>query len=77
VVAAFQNPAPQTQKDADLTERENELLGLLAKGYANKQIAERMGLTLESVKTYLKRVYDKLHVHCRTEAAVHYLNKAQ
>lgn len=77
VVAAFQNPAPPTQKDITLTERENELLGLLAKGYANKQIAERMGLTLESVKTYLKRVYDKLHVHCRTEAVVHYLNKTQ
>lgn len=77
VVATFQMPVPTQKGVCSLSERENELLGLLSKGYANKQIADSMGLTVESVKTYLKRIYDKLHVHCRTEAVLHYLDTSR
>lgn len=52
-----------------LSPREAEVLALVAKGYINKEIADRMGLRLETIRSYLKSVYDKLHVRSRTEAA--------
>jgi DNA-binding NarL/FixJ family response regulator len=53
-----------------LSPREQEVLALVAKGYINKEIAEKLGVTLETVRTYLKIIYDKLHVRSRTEAAM-------
>ena len=53
-----------------LSKRETEVLDLLAEGLANKEIAERLGLTTETVRSYLKTIYDKLHVRSRTEAAM-------
>jgi len=53
-----------------LSPREEELLALVAKGYVNKEIADRLGLTLETVRSYLKIIYEKLQVRSRTEAAM-------
>jgi DNA-binding NarL/FixJ family response regulator len=53
-----------------LSPREEEVLALVAKGYVNKEIAANLGLALETVRGYLKSIYDKLHVRSRTEAAV-------
>lgn len=53
-----------------LTERELEVLGKLAQGKANKEIARELHLSQETVKTYVKRILDKLGVHTRTQAAV-------
>ena len=57
---------------AHLSKRETEVLGLLAEGLGNKQIAARLGLRTETVRAYLKTVYVKLHVHSRLEAALKY-----
>jgi DNA-binding NarL/FixJ family response regulator len=57
-----------------LSPRELELLELLAVGFSNKEIADKMQLSLETVRTYVKRIYSKMHVRNRTEAAIkHYL----
>ena len=53
-----------------LTERELDVLDRLAQGKANKEIARELHLSQETVKTYVKRILDKLGVHTRTQAAV-------
>jgi DNA-binding NarL/FixJ family response regulator len=57
-----------------LSPRETELLTLLVKGYSNKEIADKLSLTLETIQSYLKSVYRKMHVHSRTEAAAKYIS---
>lgn len=54
----------------ELSDRESEVLALIAKGLTNAQIAEELYLSIETVKTYVKRLYAKLDVHNRAQAAV-------
>jgi DNA-binding NarL/FixJ family response regulator len=72
VVEAFHRPLPKEGEEAKLSRRETELLEFLAEGLANKEIADKMSLSVETVRHYLKRIYDKLHVRSRTEAALKY-----
>jgi len=58
-----------------LTHREHDILNLLSKGYLDKEIADALGISLWTVHGHLKRIYEKLGVHTRTEAAVRYLQK--
>jgi len=51
-----------------LTRREREILALLADGFGNKQIAARLGISTNTVKTHLELMFDKLDVSTRTEA---------
>ncbi len=59
-----------------MTSHENEIIGLLAQGYANKEIATCLKCSAATVRTHLQHIYEKLHVHCRTEAAARYLSPA-
>jgi DNA-binding NarL/FixJ family response regulator len=59
----------------NLTDREKEVLAALAKGYAYKEIAEQLKISFETVRTHLRTIYDKLHVHSRTEAVLKYLGR--
>jgi len=54
----------------ELSDRESEVLALIARGLTNAQIAEELYLSIETVKTYVKRLYAKLDVHNRAQAAV-------
>ena len=56
-----------------LSEREMQILALLAEGFANKEIATRLDISNATVRTHLMHIYEKLHVRCRTEAAAKYL----
>jgi DNA-binding NarL/FixJ family response regulator len=56
-----------------LTPGEKDFLDQLAKGYAYKEIADRMSISIDTVRSYVRTVYEKLHVHSRTEAVVKYL----
>ena len=56
-----------------LSPREYEVLALLAKGRLYKEIADQLGIGLGTVRTYQRRIYEKLHVQSRTEAAVKFL----
>lgn len=63
-------PASDLEK---LSKREQEVLALLAKGYLYKEIADMLGITLDTVRVHAKHIYEKLHVHSRTAAALKYL----
>jgi DNA-binding NarL/FixJ family response regulator len=58
-----------TPEEPILSQRETELLRLVARGLANKEIAKEMYITLNTVKTYLRRILFKLNCHSRAEAA--------
>jgi len=69
VIKYFQNlpaPAPNVEK---LSPREREILDLIVPGFSNKEIADRLNISIESIRWHLKNIYQKLHVHSRTEAA--------
>jgi len=66
-------PAPvsdtlQSESLDQLCLRERQILELLAKGYRYKEIAGDLGITIHTVRTFIRRMYEKLHVHSRTEA---------
>lgn len=72
VVRSFRRPPVNPRNEAHLSTREIEVLGLLSRGLSNKEIADELRLSVETVRSYLKTVYDKLHVRCRTEAVIRY-----
>jgi DNA-binding NarL/FixJ family response regulator len=74
VVQTFRVEAPSAAQDVKLTERELEILSWLSKGYANKEIADSMCISLPTVRTHLRHIYEKLHVRSRTEAIVKFLH---
>jgi RNA polymerase sigma factor (sigma-70 family) len=60
---------------AELSPRESEVIERLAQGCLYKEIAEQLGISLDTVRKHLGQVYKKLHVRSRTEAVVKYLNR--
>lgn len=67
VIAMFQKPMMPPVEDP-LSPREREILRLLARGLLYKEIAEQLDIGLGTVRTHIGRIYEKLHVHNRTEA---------
>jgi len=73
VVDFFQKrPAPRSDLE-QLTSRELEILKELSKGYRYKEIAERLKIGIETVRTHVHHIYEKLHVESRTEAVVKFM----
>jgi DNA-binding NarL/FixJ family response regulator len=64
---------PNSNCTDQLSTRELEILALVAEGFPNKEIARRLNISSATVRTHLMHIYEKLHVHCRTEAAAKYL----
>lgn len=58
-----------------LTPREHEILSLLSTGNMYKEIGDKLGIGLTTVRTHLKHIYEKLHVQNRTEAAAKFLTR--
>jgi DNA-binding NarL/FixJ family response regulator len=74
VVQSFRaSPADDGLHDQGLSPRESEILSLLAEGITNKEIGGRLGISAETVRTHLGRIYEKLHVQGRTGAVTRYL----
>ncbi len=73
VVNHFQQIRKPSSDMEKLTKREHEILGLLAKGYLYKEIADQLGISISTVRAHLHTVYEKLHVQSRTEAVVKFL----
>ena len=73
VVQSFQKrSAPSVAEEAELSPREREVLDLLARGYLYKEIAESLDISLPTVNTYIRRIYEKLHVRSRAQAVAKY-----
>lgn len=68
VIAYFHGQATAAKEAEKLTNREREVLELVAQGFSNKEIAEKLGITVDGVLFHLKHIYQKLHVHSRTQA---------
>ena len=75
VVASFRRRGGGLDPSISLTAREEETLVLLTKGYSNKEIADQLGLSVETVRSHLKNIYTKMHVRSRAEAVAHYMSK--
>jgi DNA-binding NarL/FixJ family response regulator len=68
VVLAFQQTTPPADEMQSLSPREREVLELLARGYLYKEIAERLGLSLPTISTHIRHIYEKLQVRSRAQA---------
>jgi len=70
VIGQFRQQATSAAQVENLSDREREALELVMHGLSNKAIADRLGVTVAAVKWHLQHIYEKLHVHSRTEAAL-------
>jgi DNA-binding NarL/FixJ family response regulator len=68
VVALFQKTGPPVKVDEHLTPQELRLLRLLAEGHSYQAAADRLGISIDTIRNYIRSVYHKLHVHSRSEA---------
>jgi DNA-binding NarL/FixJ family response regulator len=74
VIESFHAKKTDRNASVSLTAREEETLVMLTKGYSNKEIADRLKVSIETVRTHLKNIYEKMHVRSRTEAVAHYMS---
>jgi len=72
VVQSFQRRDSQPSEAEDLSPREREVLELLARGYLYKEISESLHISGPTVNTYIRRIYEKLHVRSRSQAVAKY-----
>jgi DNA-binding NarL/FixJ family response regulator len=73
VVASFQEANRAGEKQNLLTPREQAVLDCLAQGLAYKQIGDKLGISINTIRAHLRHIYEKLHVQSRTEAVAKYL----
>jgi DNA-binding NarL/FixJ family response regulator len=75
VTQSFIKAGPSNQPTENLSQREQEVLECLSQGFLYKEIAEKLGISYETVHTYIRRIYEKLQVRTRTEAVAKLLKK--
>lgn len=75
VVKSFKTTPARGDESADLSPREHSVLDGLAEGLAYKQIADQLEVSIHTVRNYIRRIYEKLHVRSRTEAVAKFLRK--
>jgi DNA-binding NarL/FixJ family response regulator len=73
VVQSFREKPGEASKLEGLSQREEEILQHLSKGYSTKEIADRLSVSVNTVRTHLQHIYEKLHVRSRTEAVAKFL----
>jgi DNA-binding NarL/FixJ family response regulator len=74
VVHSFREVPRAAHKVEQLSEREEEILQHLSKGYSTKEIADRLSVSVNTIRSHLQHIYSKLHVRSRTEAVVKFLH---
>jgi DNA-binding NarL/FixJ family response regulator len=72
VVASFQKAGQAAEEKGRLSSREHMVLDCLARGLTYKQIADQLNINIPTIRSYLRRIYEKLHVQSRTEAVAKY-----
>lgn len=75
VVQSFQRAGTSPQPTENLSEREQQVLDCLSQGLIYKEIADKLGISYETVHTYIRRIYEKLQVRTRTEAVAKFLRR--
>ena len=75
VVDSFRESPPK--EESNLTRRQTEILDCLARGFSNKEIAAQLSLSVDTVGSHLKEIYEKLRVHTRTAAALKFLGSKE
>jgi len=75
VVGSFKIETKKSDIQSKLTEREWEILEQLSKGMRYKEIAKELFISIETVRSHLRKIYEKLQVRSATEAVLKYLNK--
>ena len=70
IVQRFRKTGPEPSEMENLTPREREVLEQLALGNRYKEISDKLGISLDGIRFHIRGVYNKLHVHSRTEAAL-------
>ncbi len=75
VTQSFQRGGPSPKPTENLSEREQEVLDCLSQGFLYKEIADKLGISYETVHTYIRRIYEKLQVRTRTEAVAKFLRR--
>ncbi len=75
VVTAFRESATAQNPEVGLSPREEEVLRLLAKGHRSKEIADELGVGIGTVNTYVRHIYEKLHVRSRAEAVARFVGR--
>ena len=68
VVQSFQSRKIQSAEVEGLNSRQWEILNFLDQGFRYKEIADKMSLSFETIRTYCRDIYDLLQVHSRTDA---------
>jgi DNA-binding NarL/FixJ family response regulator len=76
VVRHFHLAGPSPEESENLSPREKEVLNLLSSGYLYKEIAEQLGIGIETVRTYVKNICEKMHVRNRVEAVARHGGKS-
>ena len=72
VVQSFQRIGTQTANPNVLSPREREVLAFMARGYLYKEISENLKISIPTVNTHIRRIYEKLQVHSRSQAVAKY-----
>lgn len=72
VVQSFKEARAEAPEEDQLSPREHEVLDLLARGYLYKEIADRLNISVPTVNTYVRRMYEKLQVRSRAQAVAKY-----
>lgn len=72
VVQSFQQPILQPFEAVELSPREREVLEMLVRGFLYKEIADSLQIGCSTVNTYIRRIYEKLHVRSRSQAAARF-----
>jgi DNA-binding NarL/FixJ family response regulator len=74
VVQHFRQVSAPREELPKLTPRETDVLNQLSQGFRYKEIVDNLGISAGTLHSYIRNIYEKLHVHSRTEAVVKYLN---
>lgn len=75
VVQHFRSVPATASELEKLTPRETEILAQLSQGFLYKEIGDNLGISMDTVRTYIRKIYDKLQVHSRTAAMIKFLNR--
>jgi DNA-binding CsgD family transcriptional regulator len=75
VIESFQHPQIHTKDDFQLTTRETEILHSLIEGMSYKKLAEKYFISISTVRTHIRHIYEKLHVNSKSQAVAKILKK--